>query len=482
MSLLIGLRLLAISGGNTANPQNLYLWGDNTYGQLGDNRTPSLFSWRQVSLGGAHSIALRNDGAIFAWGNNGFGQLGDNTVISKSSPVLISNPFDSFTQVSAGRFHNVAIRSDGTLWGWGLNIDGRLGDNSTVNKSTITFISGDSWTAISAGNTFTLGLRGNSVYAWGDNGSGQLGNSTIINTSSPVQVGSSSYTQIRAGAFHSTAISSDGKLFTWGNNAYGQLGTSDFTPRSAPVQITNSSFTAVAAGLYHTGGITTQYALFTWGLNNYGQLGTNVVPSNLYWTNVYGTFNHRLALRSDGALFTWGQNNSGQLGLGDTINRSSPVQIGTSSWIIASAGFSHTTAITSDGRLFAWGDNYFQQVGNAPVGVMVSWSKLSVGAGTNNVFGIASNGYLWGWGNNSYGELGIGDQTARSSPTLLSTIPHIDITVGQSHSIAVRADNTLWIAGINSSGLLGNYNYGLNTLATSYVPVSYTHLRAHETG
>ena len=439
-------------------PTNLYMWGDNTNGLLGDNNTPSYFSWSKISSGGLHTAAIRSDGTLFTWGRNTEGQLGDTTTVNRSSPVQVGT--SSWNSIGAGLSHTIAVKGDGTLWGWGANRYGQLGDTTTVSKSSMVQIGAlATWTTSTAGGNHAGAINSTGqLFTWGFNGSGQLGDSTILFKSSPVQVGTdNSWLNISAGKTHTVALSTTFKVWTWGDNTYGELGDSTTINRSAPVQIGSSSWSQVSAGGTHTAAIETDGSLFTWGLNSSGQLGLNNSYSGSYWTQISEGPVHTLAIRNDGALFAWGQNDQGQLGLSDTTNRSSPTQIGTSSWTSIDTGDSHSVAIRSDGKLFTWGSNLFGQLGNNPTPINITWSKISVCAFSSHIVAIKSNGTLWAWGANAQGQLGDSTVVLKSSPVQIGTLTTwIDVAAGLQHSLGILNNNVLYAWGYNANGQLGD--------------------------
>jgi alpha-tubulin suppressor-like RCC1 family protein len=310
-------------------------------------------TWIAASAGASHTLAIRSDGTLFTWGNNSSGQLGQGNTTYLSSPVQVGT--SSWTAVSAGDAHSMAIRSDGGLFTWGNNGSGRLGDGTATSRSSPVQIGTSSWTAISAGGTHSLALRSDgSLFAWGINTSGQLGQGNTTVRSSPVQIGTDSWTAIAAGGSHNVAIRSDGALFAWGNNGTGRLGDGTTTSRSSPVQVGADSWTLVTAGNQHTAGITKNSILYAWGRNNYGQLGLNDLvdtssPAQVgtgSWTAVEAGTWHTVGVRSTGALYAWGYNYDGQLGDGTVDTRSSPVQIGSDiDHLTASAGGAHTITL-----------------------------------------------------------------------------------------------------------------------------------------
>ena len=255
----------------------------------------------------------------FAWGYNTYGQIGDNSVISRSSPIQIGNL--SWKSVAVGASHSLAIRSDNSMWGWGLNNNGGY------------IVAGrlDSWIQASAGWNFTVGLRSDyTLWAWGYNGYGQLGNNNTSTYYSPIQVvGGYSWTQVATGYNSTYAIRTDGTLWGWGIIA----GVVTFG--NSPVQVGNASnWAQVASTVGYSSsaavGGTAAYAidnngyLFVWGYNGYGELGTNdtvnrtatqpVLQGNAKYSNVQGGWSYAMGIRTDGTLWAWGYNGWGQLG------------------------------------------------------------------------------------------------------------------------------------------------------------------------
>ena len=189
-----------------------------------------------------------------------------------------------------------------------------------------------------------------------------IGNVQPLNLISPTQIGSTSWSKVSAGTSYSVGIRSDNTLYTWGLNSSGQIGLGDTINRSSPVLLSTtgiSNFSAISAGLDHVVAITTDGRLYTWG--NFAAISTLTVQQS--WTQISYGGTHTLAIRNDGALFAWGNNAVGQLGDNTIISKSSPVQIASGSWSSVSAGTSHSMAISSNNLLFAWGLNNVGQLG-----------------------------------------------------------------------------------------------------------------------
>ena len=280
----------------------------------------------QTATGNAHTLVLESDGSLFAWGWNNYGQLGDGTNTDRWTPVQIGTD-NNWVSIAAGYLHTAAIKSDGTLWAWGGNYYGQLGDGTNTDRWIPVQIGTDNnWVSIAAGGYHTIALKSDgTLWAWGWNNFGQLGNGTHTDRWAPKQIGADTrWVFISAGVSHTVALKSDGTLWAWGNNAVGQLGDGTNTERWTPVQIgTDNNWVSIAAGYAHT-----------------------------------------IALKSDGTLWAWGLNNYGQLGDGTNTDRWTPVQIGIDNWVSIDAGDYYTVTLKSDGTLWAWGLNNYGQLGD----------------------------------------------------------------------------------------------------------------------
>lgn len=343
--------------------------------------------WTAVSAGGFQTIARKADGNLYAWGQNNWGQLGDSSTTPRNAPVLVNAGAGTtaWKQVAVGEQFAVGIRAGssttstgGTLWAWGYNQNGQLGVDATqlVSRSTPTIIGKDTdWAYVVAGKGHVLALKTNgTLYAWGRNANGQLGDGTIVGKSTPTKIGTATWIAIAAGGSHSLGIQKDGSLWTWGGNSDGQLGNaSTGTDVTAPVKIGNLTFTAVSAGAAHSMAISANGGLYAWGLNSSGQLGNNgstslTAPTQIgtdnNWAVVSAGAIHTMAVRTDGTLWGWGSNAEGQLGdgLGDAL---APVQIGTgNNWVTVSVGTGHSFGLKTDNTLWGWGRNQEGQLGN----------------------------------------------------------------------------------------------------------------------
>lgn len=229
--------VVVTSAGHAAGIQtngSLWTWGENLLGTLGVGNTTNTNSptqvagsWRKVAVGNTHTVALKTDGTLWAWGNNNDGQLGAGNSVGQSlSPRQVGAATD-WVDITAGWAHNLAIKADGSLWAWGYNSSGQLGDGSTTTRfEPVKIGTATDWRTVSSFEYHNLALKTDgSLWTWGFNGSGQLGDGTTTPRLAPAPVGNlKTWTQISAGRNHSAALQTDGTLWVWGNNSNGQLG------------------------------------------------------------------------------------------------------------------------------------------------------------------------------------------------------------------------------------------------------------------
>jgi alpha-tubulin suppressor-like RCC1 family protein len=331
-----------------------------------------------VTAGGYHTLVLKADGRVWSFGQNTYGQLGDNSTTQRTSPVQLATLTD-VVAIAAGGVHSLALKSDGSVWSWGRNNYGQLGDATTVNKSAPVQVTGLSGAvAIAAGQNHSLALLSSGVVkAWGYNTNGQLGNNSTAQSSSPVTVSSlTTAAAIAAGSNHSIAVKTDGTMVAWGGNASGQLGVATPTQSLVPIAVPNLSLiTSMAAGTSfsyaarpNSDGTQT---LWAFGLNTSGQLGEGTFVSKTSPIGGPGdlrTFaageRHGLAVRSNGRAIAWGANEASQLGDGSLANNSIPVSTqGPAEIIQTSAGAVHSIALRADGTLWVWGSGTQGQLG-----------------------------------------------------------------------------------------------------------------------
>ena len=246
-----------------------------------------------LTAGYEHSLALLDDGSVWAWGANGRGQLGDGSTTNRPYPVQL-NHFADVTKIAAGMAHSVALGADGTVWAWGRNVSGQLGDGSTTDRLTPVQVSGlADVTAIAAGYEHSVALRADgTVWAWGGNWTGQLGDGSTIGSLMPVQISVlGDVASITAGYDHSLALGADGTVWAWGGNGLGQLGDGTSTNRPVPVQVSGlGDVASIAAGGNHSLALHVDGTAWAWGWNWAGQLGTGGTTPHLMPVRVNGFF------------------------------------------------------------------------------------------------------------------------------------------------------------------------------------------------
>ena len=274
---------------------NVWTWGYNSVGQLGTGSMEAPGEGSGVPLvinsgyplqaningvdaiaaGRHHSLARRTDGTVWSWGFNGSGQLGgDCGAFRRAFPAQIAG-LSNISAIATGAHHSFAIAANGSLWAWGANDKGQLGDGTTVSKCTpVQLVGVANVIDVAAGDAHTLALtRSGALYAWGANARGQLGDGTTVDKSAPVLIGTG-FTGIAAGALHGFALKSGGLAFAWGANDFGQLGEGTLIDRTAPTALDGQSgYVSMAGGARHSGAITRFGEALLWGDNSDGQLG-----------------------------------------------------------------------------------------------------------------------------------------------------------------------------------------------------------------
>lgn len=306
------------------------------------------------------------------------------------------------------------------------------------------------------------------VWCWGYNSSGELGDGTTINRSYPVKVqGLSGIVQVAPGNHRSFAVANDGTIWAWGDNTSGQLGDgTSGNKRLTPVHVLNVSGVAMIATCMDFPAVPTQnLAIKTDGsVWKWGQTVSQISGlSNVVWAAVDSS--HSVALQSDGSVWTWGSNNAGQLGDGTTTAHASPQKLSTLSGIVNVVTWkAHNFAIKSNGTLWAWGGNDGGSVlGNGNTSNVLTPIQLSnltnaIGVATNDYasLGVQTGGTLWGWGANVSGLFGDGSMS-HTTPAQITAFSNAKmISVGQDFTIVVDGNETVSGWGNNALGRLGN--------------------------
>jgi uncharacterized protein (TIGR03437 family) len=382
LAFLAGARGIAL--GQTPN---VWAWGLNAYGQLGNGNYKGIviqsgtgtvtFCGQQiqgyelticwptpvnedgsltavaVAAGKVHSLGLASDGTVWAWGDNSGGELGDTTLPSADGPIKVSGLTGVFVAIAAGLGHSMALKSDGTVWAWGLNAAGELGNGNTSSTHVPVQVSGlTAMVAIAAGGEHSLALASDgTVWAWGFNGAGGLGNGNgaAMNSNIPVHVsGLTGAVAIACGEYHSLALTSDGKVWSWGNNANGELGTGNTNNTDVPVQVSGlTGIVAIAGAAYTSFALESAGTVLGFGYNADGELGNGnytdsnvpVQVSGLTGVVAIAAGQYFGLAVSGGTAWTWGDNENGELGNGTTVaNNNVPVAVSGLTGVVAIAG------------------------------------------------------------------------------------------------------------------------------------------------
>ncbi|HWV38532.1 MAG TPA: RCC1 repeat-containing protein [Vulgatibacter sp.] len=535
-------------------------WGENRFGQIGDGtgtdapfpvKVYDLLNAIEVAAGFDHSLALLADGQVWAWGRNDEGQLGDKSFQDRWTPVPVFVPCSTgVVTIAAGGAHSLALCDDGSLWAWGRGAEGQIGDDNWSECPGPCQVSLDGAIRVAAGAYHSLAvLADGAIATWGANDAGQLGDGTYSPAGSPLFPGLDRVVMVAGGERHSLALLADGQMAAWGSNDWGQLGNKSFEESRWPVFPETDPMIAISAGGNHSIAVRMDGTLMAWGwdidsgsiavptevgldrpvtevaagaeryftvdgygntwawghlgfgvdayvpeLISYSDLGRIVAdakhfrmqairPDGTLWewgdvgrrtklpsrsTTIPAIkamavgFDHELALRVDGTVWSRGQNSRGQLGDGTLSPRSHFIRVEGLDGIVAiDASDGYSMALRADGTLWAWGSNRSGQVGDGthddaltPVQVLVPKETVAFAAGSEHALAVTVDGTTWSWGYNGSFQLGDGTTTSRSSPERLADLPclAVEVAAGASHSLALCPGARAFAWGANHAG------------------------------
>lgn len=360
---------------------DLYCWGDNYYGQLGNGTTEDQYSpvkildnVMSVSLEDWHSAAITANGDLYCWGNNEYGQIGngmENTLerIETTPQKVLGN----VVSVALGKVHTAALTENGDLYCWGDNGNGQIGNGAaTYRKQTTPVKVLEDVVFVTSGGRNTAAITSNGdLYCWGDNNYGQVGNGTTEDQTTPVKV-LSNVTSVSLASYHSAAITTNGDLYCWGNNSSGEIGNGTTTVQTTPIKVMDHIAEVSMdddGEIYwgNTAAITFDGDLYCWGRQQNARIPEKVLE-HVTMVSLSGT--HSAAITRSGDLYCWGDNQYGQVGNGSStfVDQEEPVKIlGNVSAVRLKSDStfeSYSMAETKNGDLYAWGDNVSGQIGN----------------------------------------------------------------------------------------------------------------------
>jgi alpha-tubulin suppressor-like RCC1 family protein len=501
----------------------VFACGDNQFGQLGNNSfvnktiltemTSVGQTFTQIACGFNHTVALTSTGRVFACGYNQFGQLGNNSFVNKSILTIMNNPFlgATFTQISCGYDHTVALTSTGRVFACGRNNYGQLGTSNFTNMIVLSPMlvpyPGIIFTKIASICSFHTGAITSTgdLFTCGRNNLGQLGDGTINNNKTILTAmalpSGLTFSQIACGLFYTVVITSDGFLGSCGDNQYGQLGngSSDnkiiLTPMTIP---SGAIFTQISCGYYHTLVLDSIQNGYSCGYNNVGQLGNgyfgNIKPFTLIGNNINSfTLNETsiYVIKTDGLLYAYGNNPFGQLGNGSTDNKTTFTAMTIPSGVIFSqiaCGLFHTVALTSTGRIFACGRNNLGQLGDSTTAnkniltemVSVGQTFTQIACGTDFTVALTSTGRVFACGRNNLGQLGNNSLVNKTILTEMTSVGQTftQIACGLFHTVALTSTGRVFACGDNQFGQLGNNSLVNKTILTemTYVGQTFTQI------
>lgn len=349
----------------------------------------------KIAAGDSHTLAIRIDGTLWAWGRNDYGQLGDGSTVNKNTPTQIGLD-NNWQQIDAFGYQSIALKTDGSLWGWGRNDYGQVGDgnhgNGVINSIPTRVGIDTDWVVIDAGGTF--------------------------------------------------AIKNNGSLWGWGFNETGKLGTGESGPHYTPVQIgIATDWSDVSSGPHQVLAVKTNHTLWGWGLNKNGSLAIGPPSQSAYITIPTQTGNNTAdwqkvevgsccdskMIKIDSSLWAMGLGYHGNLGNGTFTDVNTPTRIGIDNDWSTISTYNHSCALKVDGKFWIWGANYQGQLGD---GTLTNKSNpvqlgnetwLSAEAGLLHTVAIAGDHSLYAWGWNNYGQLGDGTFIDKIVPIQIGT-------------------------------------------------------------
>jgi len=368
---------------------------------------PTDILFKDIAAGDNHNLAISEIDEVWAWGDNAGGQLGDGTTTNKSSPISVPG-LSNIIDIAAGTQYSYALDANGQIWQWG---------DIPCDNPTSTPVAIPLPCEFDIECAYQTTLMSGSLWGWGDNSQGQLGIGDITDRWVPTLIKSRSFKAIGVGTYHNIVLEVDGTARTFGDNSAGQLGNNSTTDSSYPVSVAGGHvFEKVCAGFSHTCGMKADGSVWCWGGNTYGELGANLPnTSRSSPVSVFGghsfvdlVCNGRttFGIKANGEAWAWGRDYDGALGApgGDA---STPVSVyGDYNWRMISPGTNYTVlGCDVGGNAFGWGTNDYGEVGDgtqtnrgSPTPIAGGHKFVKMAAGSLHSMGLKEDGSVWAWG------------------------------------------------------------------------------------
>jgi len=500
----------------------LYCWGTNNGDDmLGTGGVDSLepimvgadADWNGVAVGDKNGCATKSTGTLWCWGNNSWGQLGNGTFTASSTPVQAGTDIDWLPQLGGGQHLACALKANGTARCFGDNLYGTIG-NGTNQRSAVPESVGAvaTWTSVKSrmNNDGACGVRSDgTLWCWGQNSTGMIGDGSATSRKVFAQENTlaTDWSSVAPGTYHTCANTTGNTIYCWGTGTQGQLGNGLMTSSSTPTQVSGGAIYASGEGKLAAGGdftcaIATNNKLYCWGRNELGVVPNGNAALNLVttpteevslagnWVQVSAGITHACAINSLGELYCWGFNRAGQLGTDPTGNlpndctywgsygnacSTAPYKVNAfTDWTSVAVSGARTCAVRASGALYCWGYNAQGELGNGVAGpsacnsypcertpVLLAGSWTSVSAGLNHTCGRTATGTLRCWGYNSFAQLGDGSLTTRTNVTFDldgGSNTWASVGPGKDMSCATKATGALWCWGTGTLGGFGDGN------------------------
>lgn len=443
---------------------SVWTWGSSAKnvasaaGLPGPARVSDLSNAVAVAMGNAHALVLLSDGTVRTWGSNNFAQVGDGTFVTRLIPIQPSG-LGQVTNVAAGFNHCLARKVDGTVWAWGSNDSMQLGDGTFDDQGIPQIVPGlTNVVSIAGGMSASAAVKSDgSVWWWGT-----LPVNSIARAEAPTAIPSAQNAKdVAVGESHIVILCRDGSVLTLGGNSSGQLGNGGYDENAVAAPVPGiSDAVAIVAGSNYSAVLRSDGTVWAWGGNGIGLTGAEVpgtlpspvaVPGFTDVVAISASKSALIAIRQDGSVISRGGNRYALSGDGFSPLRTKPLQIaGRSDLQAVAACANQVLLLTSEGAVLRPGGEGFALVNGLS-------SVSAVSLGTTHSLALRSDGTVWSWGNNSYGELGNGTTTFSSVPVQaegLSGVVRID--GGMYYSSALLADGTVRSWGQNGHSELGD--------------------------